>query len=308
MNRLLAIAAGGAGSNTLQRFKQHPQYELLYVNANEKHLAKISHANKLCIATNQLNHSEDPLSKREIQNAIAGYNIIVVVVGLGGNTGTKILQKIAAEVKGAEKVLSVIAFLPFKCEQERRNQALSFIDNNDLFSKRTTIIDLELILTNTDDCKTLNQGFQQVEELAIEKLKRIAFLTEAEITPEQTTPKQDQKLEIDNSHGSKLSVSCHLLKLNTRDGMDKTSDDENVCTQISAFYEINITAKAKNPFENFLFNIHITFNDRVSMHAKEMELNKLVDQQQLILMHSDCFALLDGEITVFNPQLTCLKD
>lgn len=121
MNRLLIAGVGGAGWAVAQHLHGLAGGRLLALNSDHEALEKIPRENRLLISE-QILEEDNPLEtfERDLDKHFAEVQRLVVTVGLGGVTGTKIAPLLVqvATAKGID--VCVAATLPFSFEDSRR--------------------------------------------------------------------------------------------------------------------------------------------------------------------------------------------
>lgn len=138
------IGVGGAGANVLDRMalEGSDDAELLTLNTDVRALSTSVSSDKIQLGTTLLKGmgtGGDPsLGKQaaleavdEIREAVRGYNMLFVCVGLGGGTGSGAAPEVCRIAREEGIFLVVFATLPFSFEGQRRtdqaNEALSTI-------------------------------------------------------------------------------------------------------------------------------------------------------------------------------------
>lgn len=128
----LVVGIGGAGCNTVSRLQGMglENAETLNVNTDAQDLFYSSAKQKLLIGKercNGLGSGNDPIIGLEAAeedadrlNKILGYNIIFLICGLGGGTGTGAAPVIAREAKKNNALVVTFCSIPFKSEGVQR--------------------------------------------------------------------------------------------------------------------------------------------------------------------------------------------
>lgn len=135
--KILVVGVGGAGNNIVNRISQMgvKGAQLIAINTDRQHLAIISDdITKILIGesvTRGLGAGGDPsvgrkaaeVSRQALQNVLAGADLVFVVAGMGGGSGTgaaPVVAQIARE-QGA-LVISMVTY-PFRLERARMEKA-----------------------------------------------------------------------------------------------------------------------------------------------------------------------------------------
>lgn len=133
MTKILIIGVGGAGTNISQFLIEHlrDSAELLLINSDMKSLNKHSTTDSvfldltLSLAPTLPQKFTDAVQrmKNEIFTHVQGKTHIVVVTGLGGDTGTYSIPAIAHLMSDYPEKMTVFTVLPFRFEESRRRLA-----------------------------------------------------------------------------------------------------------------------------------------------------------------------------------------
>jgi len=155
MNRMLkikVIGIGGSGSNAISRMMKNriEGVELIAINTDRQDLKKARAHQKVQIgkiATRGLGTGMNPLlgkraaeeDREKINNLLQGTDLLFIVCGLGGGTGTGAAPVVAEIARELEILTVAIVTLPFSFEgRERRKIARSGEEN--LKNKVDTLI------------------------------------------------------------------------------------------------------------------------------------------------------------------------
>jgi len=132
-NVTLVIAAGGAGNNSIQEFVgtddsiDYLHCNSCYMSIKQSKISKFIYVKPRVFLRRGLNFIL-PLRTREVLcNSVRDYNRIVIVVGLGGLTGSVFTREIVTLANQLSVPVSVVAFLPFYYEDQRRIISLKFL-------------------------------------------------------------------------------------------------------------------------------------------------------------------------------------
>lgn len=133
--RMLVMGVGGAGSNMVHRmaqtWRQGPA--VLAVNTDAQALAACDGVRTLAIgaqAARGMGASGDPTGGRlaaeeslsALQEAMVGTDLLILVTGLGGGTGTGAAPVIAKAARAMGATILVFATMPFPFEGDRRRR------------------------------------------------------------------------------------------------------------------------------------------------------------------------------------------
>src|SRR5512137_606999 len=134
--RITVVGCGGAGNNIVQRVYTDckSNVETVAVNTDERKLAEIEASKKVLIGkdvTKGLGADGFPevgaycadCAKSTFRSILDGSDIVIIVAGMGGGTGTGVAPVIAEVSKELDAVTFAIAISPFSYESERLQKA-----------------------------------------------------------------------------------------------------------------------------------------------------------------------------------------
>lgn len=132
-NNTLLIAAGGAGNNSLQEFVgtdisvDYLHCSSHYTSMKQSKITNYIYVKPRVFKRRGLNFSLPLRTKKTLSNIVSDYSRVVIVVGLGGLTGSVFTREIVRLTKQLYIPVSIVAFLPFSFESKRRLIALKFV-------------------------------------------------------------------------------------------------------------------------------------------------------------------------------------
>ena len=149
------VGCGGAGSNIVHGiYWKSNRVETVAVNTDEEHLRKVDAHRKVLIGKDVTfgrdsggfpevgEHCADK-AREVLKEALRGYDIVFVVAGMGGGTGTGVAPVVAGVAKDMNAVTFAVPILPFDTEgSDRRQVAL------DGASKLKEASDFTIVLDN----------------------------------------------------------------------------------------------------------------------------------------------------------------
>lgn len=134
---IAVVGCGGAGSNIVHSmYWKHNRVDTVAINTDEEHLRKVDAHRKVLIGKNVAfgkdaggypevgEHCADK-AREVIREAIRGYDIVFVVAGMGGGTGTGVAPVVASVAKEINAVSFAIPIMPFEHEGQERKAAAS---------------------------------------------------------------------------------------------------------------------------------------------------------------------------------------
>ena len=132
---IAVVGCGGAGSNIVHgMYWKHNRVETVAINTDEDHLRKVDAHRKVLIGKNvsfgkdaggypEVGEHCAEKAREVIREAIRGYDIIFVVAGMGGGTGTGVAPVVASVAKEINAVSFALPIMPF--DHEGRSEAAS---------------------------------------------------------------------------------------------------------------------------------------------------------------------------------------
>ncbi|HYA57454.1 MAG TPA: hypothetical protein VEH57_03195 [Thermoplasmata archaeon] len=139
------VGLGGAGSEAVQDLVTLgiPGAHAIAVNTDAKHLSRVGVEERILLGHRELRGrgsggdravvlraAEE--SRDEMLNRLRPFEIVFLLAGLGGGTGSALLPYLARELRGTEALPIPVVFLPFQVELEtnptRRENVLATVD------------------------------------------------------------------------------------------------------------------------------------------------------------------------------------
>ncbi|NPA76361.1 MAG: cell division protein FtsZ [Candidatus Diapherotrites archaeon] len=135
--RIVVIGCGGAGNNMVNRIAQMgiKGAELIAINTDKQHLSMLSDdITKILIGgsvTRGLGAGGNPevgqkaaeVSRQALETALEGADLVFVLAGLGGGTGTGSAPVVAQIAKEQGAIVVAMVTYPFRLERARMNNA-----------------------------------------------------------------------------------------------------------------------------------------------------------------------------------------
>ena len=176
--RIKIIGMGGAGTNVVDRLKLDNAEDvgLAAMNTDAQALAESPIEEKAMIGrsiTRGLSAGGDPeLGKQSaeadlnaIRDIVQGQDIIFIVAGLGGGTGSGAAPILAMSARGQESLVIAFVTMPFTLEGTRRQQ-IAEDSLSELRSVYDAVVPLpnDLLLQQADEQATVLDAFAQADE------------------------------------------------------------------------------------------------------------------------------------------------
>ncbi|HII53416.1 cell division protein FtsZ [Candidatus Micrarchaeota archaeon CG08_land_8_20_14_0_20_49_17] len=184
---IVVIGAGGAGSNTINRISTYklPKLKLIAINTDNKHLKLMADGVQRVLIgreiTKGLGAGGDPeiamkaaeISKPLIAQAIGDANLVFIVAGMGGGTGTGAAPIIARIAKESGTVVVAFVTYPFKLERVRLKKALIWIEKLQKEVDTIIILDNNKLLEYVPGLP-INDAFRVADEIVARAIGGIA--------------------------------------------------------------------------------------------------------------------------------------
>jgi len=126
------VGCGGAGSNIVNGiYSKSVRVDTVAVNTDEEHLRKVEAHKKILIGKDvsfghdaggfpEIGEHCAEKAREAIREVLRGYDIIFVVAGMGGGTGTGVAPVVASVAQEINAVTFAVPILPFEHEGKRR--------------------------------------------------------------------------------------------------------------------------------------------------------------------------------------------
>jgi cell division protein FtsZ len=219
---IAVVGCGGAGSNIVHGiYWKSNRVETVAVNTDEEHLRKID-AHKKVLIGKDVSFGRDAAgfpevgehcaekAREVIREALKGYDIVFVVAGMGGGTGTGVAPIVANVARELSAVTFAIPIMPFDHEGERRKQvaangvaklrdcasATIVLDNNRLLSVAADMPANEALrVVDRSVLRIVESVSSQTSSYVSSLMQEIMGYTDAfeESTPEQQTAVRDEQ-------------------------------------------------------------------------------------------------------------------
>ncbi len=184
--KLAIVGLGGAGSNLINRIFTSgiKSADTIALNTDAKHLNMIKAHKKILMGkdlTRGLGAGGFPeigakcadASRREIEEAISGYDLVFLAAGMGGGTGGGSIPLVAQMAR--EQGALVVAFVtyPFALERSRKQKADWGIEQLTKNADTTIIIENDRLLSYAPNLP-IEKAFELVDNVAGNAVKGIA--------------------------------------------------------------------------------------------------------------------------------------
>ena len=186
--KITVIGIGGGGGNSVNHIIKSGirGVEFICANTDSQDLAKVQKAKKIKLGgefTKGLAAGNDPergraatvLSETEIKEALAHTEMLFIVAGMGGGTGTGGAPVVAKIAKDLGILTVAVVTTPFKYEQEKRaEQAAAGIAKLMQSVDSLIEIDNEKIFEIFPENAQFNEGFNAVNEVIANAVRGVS--------------------------------------------------------------------------------------------------------------------------------------
>ncbi len=191
--RIVVVGVGGAGNNIVNRIAQMgvKGAELIAINTDKQHLAMISDdLTKILIGdgvTRGLGSGGNPevgrkaaeVSRQRIEQVLEGADLVFVLAGLGGGTGTGAAPVVAQVAKEMGALVVAMVTYPFRLERARMRNADEGLQNLAQYADTVIVIDNNRLVELVPNLP-LNDALKVADEVIA---KTIQGLTETITQP-----------------------------------------------------------------------------------------------------------------------------
>jgi cell division protein FtsZ len=173
--KITVVGCGGAGNNIVQSIHSgcRSNVETIAVNTDERKLAEIEVHKKVFIGkdvtegkgTNGFPEVGEYCAERArptFKKMLSGSDIVIVVAGMGGGTGTGVAPIVAEVSKELDAVTFAIAINPFSFETERTKKASDGVKRLQAITNNTIVFNNDRLLELAGDA-TVSESFAIVE-------------------------------------------------------------------------------------------------------------------------------------------------
>ena len=205
--RIAVVGVGGAGCNVISAFSDSLcAVDTIAINTDKDGLHRTSADTKIYICKEVLKgegaHGDTILGKKcadihkeEIRQALAGHDVVFVIAGLGGGTGTG-AASVVIDAERSQGILTfAVAISPFSFEGRRKEIAREGYAHIRTVCERTILVDNDLVLARMPDL-TMDRAFTEVNKSIMRHVMDcVAAIEETFIT--EITRQRPVKAEIE---------------------------------------------------------------------------------------------------------------
>ena len=184
--RIIIVGCGGAGGNTITRLHKLgvTGASTIAINTDKMALDLVQADKKLLIGRNltkglgaggfpEVGERAARESSRELEEMLAGANLVFVCAGMGGGTGTGSAPVVAEIAKKQGSIVTAMVSTPFNVERARLIKADEGLDQLRLKADSTVVLDNNRLLEFVPNLP-INQAFSVMDQLISETVKGIS--------------------------------------------------------------------------------------------------------------------------------------
>lgn len=173
--KITVVGCGGAGNNIVQSIYSgcRSNVETIAVNTDERKLAEIEVHKKVFIGKDitegkgangfpEVGEYCAENARPTFKKMLSGSDIVIVVAGMGGGTGTGVAPIVAEVSKELDAVTFAIAINPFSFETERTKKASDGVKRLQAVTNNTIVFNNDRLLELAGD-STVSESFAIVE-------------------------------------------------------------------------------------------------------------------------------------------------
>jgi cell division protein FtsZ len=197
--RISVVGCGGAGNNVVNSiYWSNKKVATIAVNTDESKLERIDAHKKILIGKDVTHgqgaggfpevgeHCAD-MARSALESVLRGSDIVIVVAGMGGGTGTGAAPVVAEVAKGLNAVTFAIAINPFSYEGGRQNTAKEGIKRLRNVAENTIVLENDRLLQLAGDIP-IHESFAIMER----SINHIIDSMTHQITEEVVSPIREE--------------------------------------------------------------------------------------------------------------------
>ncbi len=173
--RIAVVGVGGAGCNVVSAFSGSLcAVDTIAINTDKEALHNTEADAKIYICKEVLKgegaHGDAAIGKKcadihkeEIREALAGHDVVFVIAGLGGGTGTGAASVVIDAARSQNILTFAVAISPFSFEGRRKDIAREGYSHIRTVCEHTILVDNDLVLKRMPDL-TMDRAFAEVNK------------------------------------------------------------------------------------------------------------------------------------------------
>ncbi|MDH7517425.1 MAG: cell division protein FtsZ [Candidatus Thermoplasmatota archaeon] len=184
--RIMIVGCGGAGGNTITRLKKLgvKGAETIAINTDKMALDLVEADKKVLIGKNltkglgaggfpEIGERAARESSAQLEELLAGANLVFICAGMGGGTGTGSAPVVAEIAKKQGAIVTGMVSTPFNVERARLIKADEGLDKLRVTADSTVVLDNNRLLEFVPNLP-INQAFSVMDQLIAETVKGIS--------------------------------------------------------------------------------------------------------------------------------------
>lgn len=193
--KISVVGCGGAGNNVVNSiYWSNKKVETVAVNTDESKLDNIL-AHKKVLIGKDVTHGQGArgfpevgehcadMARSNLESVLKGSDIVIVIAGMGGGTGTGAAPVVAEVAKGLNAVTFAIAINPFSHEKGRQDTAREGVKKLRNVAEHTVVLENDRLLQLAGDLP-INDSFAIMERSIIGMIDSMTHrITEDVIAP-----------------------------------------------------------------------------------------------------------------------------
>ncbi len=215
--KITVVGCGGAGNNVVQRIFSdcRDRVETVAINTDERKLDEIE-ADKKILIGKDITQGEGACGFPEVgeycadrarsvfKDVLAGSDIVIIVAGMGGGTGTGAAPIVAEVSKELDAVTFAIAINPFSYETERVRKASEGVKRLREITETTVVLDNDQLLKYAGDC-SIGESFAIMERSIIKIIDSLCSQISESFISQMTPEVEEMVSRIDEQRNYELA-------------------------------------------------------------------------------------------------------
>ncbi|MBU4071252.1 MAG: hypothetical protein KJ773_03650 [Candidatus Thermoplasmatota archaeon] len=182
--RIAIVGCGGAAANILRRTgEQLRGVPKILINTDMAGLQNVEADRKICIGKDITFNGDSggylevaekcaELASDDIKSCLISKDVVFIIAGYGGGTGTAVAPMVARMAKGLGMVTFAICILPFSAESSRRQMAEDQVQNLRNEADSIVVLDNDSLLKFGNE-RTLESAFRIIDNNVVSLIKDV---------------------------------------------------------------------------------------------------------------------------------------
>lgn len=216
--KITVVGCGGAGNNIVQSVhcECRSNVETVAVNTDERKLQEINVHKKLLIGKDvtqgkgaggfpEIGEYCADCARSYLRETLSGSDIVIIVAGMGGGTGTGVAPVVAEVSKELDAVTFAIAISPFSYEGDRAQKAKEGINRLRDVVSNTIVLDNDRLLDIAGDLP-LSQSFAVMEKSVIRIIDALCLQITSSLISQMTPEVEELMHHIEEEEVAPLAA------------------------------------------------------------------------------------------------------